>query len=485
MRQAQVHSQLMTDSAQKLEQRQLQLQAEENVQQAAVSRRNAQNASSHRQAVLPPVPQLLPMLPGQTAAAHVTSPPPSDAAYADWGGVAFTVTKKPQLPKVKIPIPCWVGCTPCGEVAYEDTVYHPFFGNIYVPKRENMKAAQTALRATFAMVMLVVGIIIGLYVVFEIGHPGSREDIRDLFDKLYPRVDDPYTKYVDYQESIDERYRDVPIFSKDDWTDNCNDCLTPNSQSFIAPGNIYRVLAVLTPDHGVSTFVWARWASQATIVAYMQFSVPMQILAHDLTKWECTGVKTPLWFVYNPMVMSAFASLFSLFHAFAGKCVCSISDGARANYFIIANFCQPDDQYRLLSKLACCFSLFMNVMSSMLLQACMFVKVSTYSGDMGDAALCAIALYFVFDLDDKVMQANPGLRDRYRRAVIKEIRKSMADRDADGRTKTRGEQPQWLLYAGGIMCVFVSALTPIYLYLIFFLAWRNPKTGQEIGGDPF
>lgn len=351
-----------------------------------------------------------------------------------------------------------------------------------------MRVVLDGYRATFAMVMLVTGIVVGLLLLFDVSHPNSRADIRDLFDPTYPRADDPYSKYVAYQDACDPIYKDDPMFSQDDWTDNCNNRLSPTSADFIAPGNIYRVCAVLTPDHGVSPFLWMKWAAQALVVAYMQLTVPIQILVLDLTKWECTGVKTPLWFIYNPMVVAAFTSLFSLFHAFAGKCVASISDGARANYFIVANFCQEDDKYRRMSKFYCTFSLFMNVMSSLTLQCCMFVKVSTYSGDMGDAALCAIALYFVFDLDDKVMQANPGLRDRYRRAVISEIRESMRrqrDEEAGQVLKTKGDRPLWLLYAGGFSCVFVGALSPIYLYFILFLAWSNPKTGQEIGGDPF
>ena len=65
----------------------------------------------------------------------------------------------------------------------------------------------------------------------------------------------------------------------------------------------------------------------------------------------------------------------------------------------------------------CNVAMFLNVVMSILLELAMFLKVATFTGRFDNVAMTAVSLYFIFDLDDRVMEADPKLKQRYRRAV--------------------------------------------------------------------
>jgi len=210
-----------------------------------------------------------------------------------------------------------------------------------------------------------------------------------------------------------------------------------------------------------------------------------------------------------------FGSLAALCHLFAARCSENIRRGAQANFYILTHAKAPrsdiestqlplssdNEGKRLLSPreikrnpshehlglpvptwgprvlafneyLWCTFSMVMNISMSVLLQVVMFLKVATFTGTMESVAVVAVSLYFVFDLDSKVMESDSKLKPKYRRQVISQ-------------TVEREYKPMWFLRMASVSIALVRSSVPIGLLSIVLFSWRNRATGMVIGGDPF
>mmetsp|Transcript_12211 Transcript_12211/g.27641 ORF Transcript_12211/g.27641 Transcript_12211/m.27641 type:complete len:453 (-) Transcript_12211:35-1393(-) len=272
--------------------------------------------------------------------------------------------------------------------------------------------------------------------------------------------------------------------------------LDPMSSEFIAPGNIYRLLAVLHPGIlGYSGFF--KYAFKAAICAYMQLYLPYNVIKKVFRHWTLIGIKSPLWFLSNATTFaSMLAALGSLCNMFAGKCAKSIEDGAQANVYILTHR-NPNagaggggggdsrGYTSLLEKppmgetaiyinevLWCSLSMLLNVGMSLMLEFAMFVQVATFTGEVSDVALTAVSLYFIFDLDDKVMESEPKLRLRYRRAVAKQTEEKPAER-----------HPYLMPVIASISAALVKLTVPFGLLGIVLFAWSSKQTKFVIGGD--
>lgn len=264
--------------------------------------------------------------------------------------------------------------------------------------------------------------------------------------------------------------------------------MDPSGPEFIAPGNIYRLLAVLHPGK-IGYGSWWKYAMKAGICCYMQLYLPSKILRHTLTEWQLLGIKSPLWFAKNAGTFATMvAALLSLCNMFAGKCGKNIMDGAEANHFIMshkepegaADATKKKDGYESLIPFPpilikvnqdfwCVLSMTVNVLMSFLLQFVMFVKVATFTGRIDNVAVVAVSLYFIFDLDNKVFDADPELRKRYRRAVLKQTEKT--------------EPPKCVMIFAQTSKAFLATCVPFGLLGIVLLSWKNLETGVIIGGD--
>jgi len=293
--------------------------------------------------------------------------------------------------------------------------------------------------------------------------------------------------------------------------------MDPGSPDFVAPGNIYRLLAVLHPGK-IGFAARSKYASKATICCYMQLYLPYKIFMHSLNEWTLLGIKSPLWFMSNAMTFATMvAALASLCNMFAGKCSKCIIDGASANYYIMshkepaasADGAQTYQQIggselstgpsgeapnaaeeaageakeaaskalkpiiaffvRINQDVWCTISLLVNIAMSFMLQIVMFIKVATFTGAVDGIAVVAVSLYFIFDLDDKVFDADPKLRQRYRRAVLKQTEET--------------EGPKYIMRMGQMSKCLLEASVPFGLLGIVLLSWKNTENGDVIGGD--
>lgn len=346
------------------------------------------------------------------------------------------------------------------------------------------------------------------------------------------------------------------------------DRMDPNSKAFIAPGNIFRVLAVLHP--GIQGYgPWSKMASTAFLGAWLEIFVPYKIMMKTLDEWSINGIKSPLWvlehFVTFAAMMGALTSISVLFTA---KCVSNIEAGAAANFHILSHqgtnpqmtleelkefkvelisyeahldgvsykrqtslkefFSAPatkdvqhnaaapatedvqhnvaapaleDVQQGIKSKLQdmqqkfkqvfqqkfklpyppgwfiianayfwCLLSMAVNISTNYLVQTSMILKVATFTGHIEDAALIALPLYFVFELDKKFLENDPELRKLYHLAVLE-------------KTEPRAYKPTWLPSLAMIASGLLQASSSFVMLALLLVRWECGKTGTVIGGD--
>jgi len=455
---------------------------------------------------------------------------------------AQDTTEAPEGPEaINITIPCTLGADPCGVVLLNATgelKVKTWVGvrviKGYKESAEELKTVKTC----FAWITISVSVALCLlYFVFILVNENRRQQLVDaILCMILGKMDD--------DAAVDDFADELPPERREKELD-------PDHPQFIAPGNIYRVLAVLHPGH-IGWFKWFHFIGQAFVVAYMQLYLPLGIVNDLFEDWEMNSVKSPLWFVEHGFTfLTQFGALASVLGIFSGLCETTIRTGCKANYYILSHVepvrpplskaeeeemtsflprvtpvskaalvlsafsSAPEKQaedvaFRTLpfggKKLArsakrametgditeavprpimdprfvkinagfwVSISMFMNITMTLLLQLVMILKVATYHEKIQDVALVCVSLYFIFDLDDKVMETTPGLKVRYGHAVQKLTMHQFFD-------------PSWMYRVGMSAIYFSRRLTMVGLWVIIVVGWKSrANPGLFIGGDPF
>lgn len=302
---------------------------------------------------------------------------------------------------VTLEVPCVLTfIEPCGNVTIPDEglTFKTLFGKYYVPGADSLEDEVVTFKHAFSK-YTVLAVIIG-FIAWFLGTvliPSRRK-------KMVKSVRDVFSGKV---EDDDDEDMDPP--TPEELEQQKQERLDPKSADFIAPGNIYRLLAVLHPGI-IGYWAWSSYAMKAFICAYMQIMLPCKFIGAVFHKWDFYFIKSPLWFLTNCFTFaSMFAALGSLCNLFACKCANNIMAGAEANFHILSHRCpqgtqqatsQTDDGYQGLlarppiphivitinERFWCYFSILMNVAMSMLLQLTMFLRVATFSGEVQEAS---------------------------------------------------------------------------------------------------
>lgn len=385
---------------------------------------------------------------------------------------------KPTGEPVSLSVPCFFRMvSPCGTLQPPVKI-NTVFGRFVLSSGPDLLAMATKIdRIWSRFAVIAAGSAVVLYLCTWVCL--HRKEIRHAAKGVEERDTDPDDPQVTDEEKQKEKEAQLARLRID-------------SHNFIAPGNVYRLLAMLTPKACGGWVNYFTYAGHALVCAYMQLCLPLQLIRGTLYTWHLCGIKSFFWFAtdFNEFVVS-FVSLAALCFVVEGKCIESVVQGAHANYWILTHY-RPESASeeehgsstnlgRLMEgKLApshkskifwCMLSMLSNIVMSLSLQVAIYLAVATSHGGVDKAPLTAVSIYFIFDLDNKIMDSRPHLQTLYRRHVARCT--LLTDPEND---------PDFIQYMVGGMRIWAQMLTPVGLAAIVLFAWREQSTGFVIGG---
>lgn len=373
-------------------------------------------------------------------------------------------------PGAVLPVPCFIGLiVPCGNVTVPDAgidISTPF--GKYHARNAGVRADELQVYTVWFCIVLMV-----FWALKTFALPESRSRFTKYLGAIYSgKVEDEDSDEDDPQtpeQRVEERGQGSDAKSED----------------FVASGNIYRLLAVLHPGV-VGVERWAEYVFKALVCAYLQLYIPVMLLRQVLLDWELDGVKCPLWFAANLWnFLASFAALGCLGTLFAARCSERIVIEARAILYILSHR-EPEGAVLTArdpkSAMPCCavfanehfwcwLSMIVNISTALLLQVTIFLKIATYKDQIDHIVIATVSLYFVSDLDEKIMSSEIQLRSRYSRAVGK-------------LTEQQSYQPRWMMCIAALTIAVMRFAVPVGLLGIFAASWRNRATGHIIGSWP-
>lgn len=423
-------------------------------------------------------------------------------------------------PRGNLTVPClkvmgFSFIEPCGHVSVpsEGVNFTTAFGPYHVPGIKVFEGELASVDNAFSHYTLyVTGAILSLYIAYSLAFKCKRDSIKRRINGGFPSEQPDSTAKKEEQEEMDKER------------------LNPDSEKFVCPGNIYRLVAVMHPGIiGYSN--WSSYVLKAGMCAYMQLYLPYSIICHCLSTWHFNNAKSPIYFAYNGCsFLTQFAALSNVCCLFAGTCAQTIEGDALACIHLVQHGEPPEEEDKkvaegednkvgaapsssavaplltdkpgdveapsadalalkamqiipapnatllmIIEVLPCAVNMFVTCASSIMLMAAMFLKIATFQGDIMNISIIAVSLYFVFQLDDKVMASDPLLRPRYRRRVLMQTVKN--DKTAS-----------WIKYMAHFTVFIMEHCLPFGLMGVVLISWRggpDPAKPVVIGGDPF
>lgn len=298
--------------------------------------------------------------------------------------------------------------------------------------------------------------------------------------------------------------------------------LAYDSGNFIVKGNIFRVLAVFEPqDPNVGWVRWWSYFTRGVLTAYMQLYLPYSMIMQVFDEWTCMGTKSVFWFAVNAgEFVIMFIALAELANVFFQKAKGHFISGAKSNYFILShrsafrgnelpeylamengqariiqtavsdaaealsatiNEAAPDwavdrSLFRKQQYFWCYLAMFINFVMSLALPAVFLIKIATYTGDIASVAVEITSLYFVCDLDRKIMETDTSLQTRFRYVCKRSL--ALGQRPEE-------DKPKLMMKVVGCTQLFMDFSVKYMLLFSLATAWQNNKTGQIIGAHPF
>eukprot|EP00929_Paragymnodinium_shiwhaense_P039768 TRINITY_DN20849_c0_g1_i1.p1 TRINITY_DN20849_c0_g1~~TRINITY_DN20849_c0_g1_i1.p1 ORF type:complete len:333 (+),score=49.27 TRINITY_DN20849_c0_g1_i1:29-1000(+) len=199
-----------------------------------------------------------------------------------------------QSDEISVHVPCadffgYVLVDPCGNLHLTEDgqdIQTPF-GAYHIPGTKALLPEVKIFKQAFSRYTLYAGLaLLAAYILFNliIGRR-RRRFIKTLKDAASGNISDGLEtpEKNDVEDADDEYSDDEP--TEEELNAEKADRLDPKSEDFVAPGNIYRLLAVLHPGK-VGWVLYMQWASKAAICAWMQVSMPIYIIRHIFQEWH-------------------------------------------------------------------------------------------------------------------------------------------------------------------------------------------------------
>lgn len=297
--------------------------------------------------------------------------------------------------------------------------------------------------------------------------------------------------------------------------------LAYDSGNFIVKGNIFRVLAVFEPqDPNVGWVRWWGYFTRGVLTAYMQLYLPYSMIMQVLDEWTCMGTKSVFWFAVNAgewVIM--FIALAELANVFFQRAKGHFISGAKSNNFILSHKAafrgnelpeymamengqariitsttgDPDATHAALNEATpewavdrsmfrkqqyfwCYTSMAINFIMSLALPAVFLMRIATYTGDIASVAIEITSLYFVVDLDRKIMETDGSLQTRFRYLMKRQL--ALGQRPEE-------DKPKVMMKIVGVTQLLLDFSVKYMLLFSLATSWQNNKTGQLIGAHPF
>eukprot|EP00929_Paragymnodinium_shiwhaense_P074074 TRINITY_DN3788_c0_g1_i4.p1 TRINITY_DN3788_c0_g1~~TRINITY_DN3788_c0_g1_i4.p1 ORF type:complete len:528 (+),score=84.47 TRINITY_DN3788_c0_g1_i4:68-1651(+) len=396
--------------------------------------------------------------------------------------------------------------SPCGTILVGpdgQDIAHPF-GSFHIPGKDGLHAWAESVDQSFAhwiwaaFVFLLVSDIVW-HAVFYF-YPAIQPDFFDEINDLLAGRLSPPDSFLTPEEVADWKAARMEYDSGD----------------FVARGNIFRVLAVFEPrDPNVGWYRWSQYVIRGVLCAWMQLYLPYSMISEILGAWTFRGPKSIFWLSANfGQFLVMFVALGELASVFFGMAKKNFIKGAKANNFILSHhnpyrgakaysevearspkspnveaspserraltlverpdWALGDKLFRVQQYFWCILSMMINFSMSLLLPLVFLLRAATYTGDISSIAIELTSLYFVFDLDTKIMESDSGLEVRFRYVIKRQ--KAMG-------LRPENEHPTLMRRIVGFtqLCLDFS----IKYLLLFALATAWEGQGQVIGGSPF
>eukprot|EP00929_Paragymnodinium_shiwhaense_P074073 TRINITY_DN3788_c0_g1_i3.p1 TRINITY_DN3788_c0_g1~~TRINITY_DN3788_c0_g1_i3.p1 ORF type:complete len:524 (+),score=87.43 TRINITY_DN3788_c0_g1_i3:68-1639(+) len=392
--------------------------------------------------------------------------------------------------------------SPCGTILVGpdgQDIAHPF-GSFHIPGKDGLHAWAESVDQSFAhwiwaaFVFLLVSDIVW-HAVFYF-YPAIQPDFFDEINDLLAGRLSPPDSFLTPEEVADWKAARMEYDSGD----------------FVARGNIFRVLAVFEPrDPNVGWYRWSQYVIRGVLCAWMQLYLPYSMISEILGAWTFRGPKSIFWLSANfGQFLVMFVALGELASVFFGMAKKNFIKGAKANNFILSHhnpyrgakaysevdgsgspnaslgdlrslvlverpdWALGDKLFRAQQYFWCILSMTINFSMSLVLPLVFLLRAATYTGDATSIAIELTSLYFVFDLDTKIMDSDSGLEVRFRYVIKRQ--KAMG-------LRPENEHPKLMTRIVGFtqLCLDFS----IKYLLLFALATAWEGEGLVIGGSPY
>eukprot|EP00929_Paragymnodinium_shiwhaense_P120659 TRINITY_DN92654_c0_g1_i1.p2 TRINITY_DN92654_c0_g1~~TRINITY_DN92654_c0_g1_i1.p2 ORF type:complete len:114 (+),score=19.12 TRINITY_DN92654_c0_g1_i1:2-343(+) len=113
-------------------------------------------------------------------------------------------------------------------------------------------------------------------------------------------------------------------------------------------------------------------------------------------------------------------------------------------------------------------------MISLMLPCVFLLRAATYSGDVAGIAIQMTALYFIFDLDTRIMESDAGLELRFRYVIKRQRAMGL---------RPEAEHPRLMTKVVGITQLAMDFSVKYLLLFSLATAWQGAD--QTIGGCPY